>query len=131
VVADYGGLDILTTGGYHLTRTSPGVPGITLTQRWKGLDTAPDGEDPVAAAFIPGQDHARFDYKTWLAVVTGKVDMTKPARVRQDLADRAAGSAASALVKFSTCSAQVLSFLPDNHTQYDLDDQAAIAWPRR
>ena len=137
VVSDQarGGLDILTTGDYHLDEDVAGRSWHHYPlQRWRARARgASDGEDPLAAPLVSGRDDARLDLQDLALAARGREGRARseePARVREDLADLPAGAAASGLpVKFGTCSAQVLAFFLDSHTKdYDLDDKKQLTW---
>ena len=127
------GLDILTTGDYHLDEDVAGRSWHHYPlQRWKGSSTSSFREDPLAALSYPVGTMLDSIYKTWRwPRVVDKVehDPKEPARVREDLADLAAGPASRKPVKFGTCSAQVLAASSWTRTpHYDLDDKKQLIW---
>ena len=90
------GLDILTTGDYHLDEDVAGplvapLPAAALEgPRARG---AADREHPLAAALLPGRHDARLDLQDLALAARGRQGRARPeepARVREDLAHRAA-----------------------------------------
>ena len=90
------GLDILTTGDYHLDEDVAGRSWHHYPlQRWKGLEheELQTREDALAAPLVPGRDDARLDLQDVALAARrrqGRARPEEPARVREDLADRAA-----------------------------------------
>jgi 5-methyltetrahydropteroyltriglutamate--homocysteine methyltransferase len=129
------GLDILTTGDYHLDEDVAGRSWHHYPlQRWQGLDheelQTRNTRSPLLA--YPVGTMLDSIYKTWRwPRVVGKVehDPKNPLEYAKiwRIAQQAAGP--DTPVKFGTCSAQVLSFFLDSHTpQYDLDDKKQLIW---
>ena len=96
------GLDILTTGDYHLDEDVAGRSWHHYPlQRWKGLEheELQTREDPLAAALLPGRDDAGFDLQDVALAAGGRQGRARseePAGVREDLAHRAAERGARA-----------------------------------
>ena len=130
------GLDILTTGDYHLDEDVAGRSWHHYPlQRWKGLEHEELQTDKTRSALLSYPVGTMLDsiYKTWRwPRVVDKVehDPKNPleyAKIWRISQQAAAGS--SLPVKFGTCSAQVLAFFLDCHTpQYDLDDKKQLTW---
>jgi len=130
------GLDILTTGDYHLDEDVAGRSWHHYPlQRWKGLEHEELQTEKTRSPLLSYQVGTMLDsiYKTWRwPRVTGKVEQdpknpleyAKIWRITQQ-----ASAAAGKPVKFGSCSAQVLAFFLDSHTDiYDLDDKKQLIW---
>ena len=129
------GLDILTTGDYHLDEDVAGRSWHHYPlQRWKGLDHEELQTRNTQSALLRYPTGTMLDaiYKAWRwPRVVGKVehDPKNPLEYAKiwRIAQQAAGP--NHPVKFGTCSAQVLAFFLDSHTQhYDLDDKMQLTW---
>ena len=129
------GLDILTTGDYHLDEDVAGRSWHHYPlQRWKGLEheelQTRNTRSPLLA-YPVGHD-ARLDLQDVALAAgrrQGRARSEEPARVREDLAHRAAERRLGKQIKFGSCSAQVLAFFLDSHTDhYDLDDKMQVTW---
>jgi 5-methyltetrahydropteroyltriglutamate--homocysteine methyltransferase len=130
------GLDILTTGDYHLDEDVAGRSWHHYPlQRWKGLEHEELQTENTRSPLLSYPVGTMLDsiYKTWRwPRVVDKVEhdpknpleYAKIWRIAQQSA-----AAAGRPVKFGTCSAQVLAFFLDSHTpNYDLDDKKQIIW---
>ncbi len=130
------GLDIVTTGDYHLDEDVAGRSWHHYPlQRWKGLDHEELQTDKTRSPLLSYPVGTMLDsiYKTWRwPRVVDKVEhdpknpleYAKIWRITQQ-----AAAAADKHVKFGTCSAQVLAFFLDSHTDhYDLDDKKQVTW---
>src|SRR5690242_6079834 len=130
------GLDVVTTGDYHLDEDVAGRSWHHyMLQRWKGFEH--EELQPKATSsrhlLYPAGTMLDSIYKTWRwPRVVDKVEhdpknpleYAKIWRITQQ-----AAAAASKPVKFGTCSAQVLAFFLDSHTdKYDLDDKMQLTW---
>lgn len=129
------GLDILTTGDYHLDEDVAGRSWHHYPlQRWKGLDHEELQTRNTQSALLRYPTGTMLDaiYKAWRwPRVVGKVehDPKNPLEYAKiwRIAQQAAGP--DKPVKFGTCSAQVLAFFLDSHTEkYDLDDKMQLTW---
>src|SRR6266576_1314748 len=100
------GLDILTTGDYHLDEDVAGRSWHHYPlQRWKGLEHEELQTEKTRSPLLSYPVGTMLDsiYKTW-----------RWPRV---------------VDKVGTCSAQLLAFFLDSHTdQYDLDDKKQLTW---
>ena len=91
------GLDILTTGDYHLDEDVAGRSWHHYPlQRWKGLEheELQTRQHALAAPLLPGRDDARLDLQDVALAARrrqGRARPEEPARVREDLAHRPAG----------------------------------------
>jgi 5-methyltetrahydropteroyltriglutamate--homocysteine methyltransferase len=130
------GLDILTTGDYHLDEDVAGRSWHHYPlQRWKGLEHEELQTEKTRSPLLSYQVGTMLDsiYKTWRwPRVVGKVEhdpknpleYAKIWRITQQ-----AAAAAGRPVKFGTCSAQVLAFFLDSHTSsYDLENKKPLIW---
>lgn len=130
------GLDILTTGDYHLDEDVAGRSWHHyMLQRWKGFEHEELQTEKTRSPLLSYPVGTMLDsiYKTWRwPRVVGKVEhdpknpleYPKIWRITQQ-----AAAAAGKPVKFGTCSAQVLAFFLDAHTpHYDLDDKKQLIW---
>jgi 5-methyltetrahydropteroyltriglutamate--homocysteine methyltransferase len=130
------GLDILTSGDYHLDEDVAGRSWHHYPlQRWKGFEHEELQTDKTRSGLLSYPTGTMLDsiYKTWRwPRVVDKVEhdpknpleYAKIWRITQQ-----AAAAASKPVKFGTCSAQVLAFFLDSHTdKYDLDDKMQLTW---
>jgi 5-methyltetrahydropteroyltriglutamate--homocysteine methyltransferase len=129
------GLDILTTGDYHLDEDVAGRSWHHYPlQRWKGLEHEELQTDKTRSPLLSYPVGTMLDsiYKTWRwPRVVDKVehDPKNPLEYAKiwRIAQQSAASAKP--VKFGTCSAQVLAFFLDSHTDtYDLDDKKQLTW---
>ncbi len=130
------GLDLLTTGDYHLDEDIAGRSWHHYPlQRWKGLEHEELQTRSTRSELLSYPTGTMLDsiYKTWRwPRVTDKVEhdpknpleYAKIWRIAQQAAAKSGGQ-----VKFGTCSAQVLAFFLDAHTDhYDLDDKMQLTW---
>ena len=130
------GLDILTSGDYHLDEDVAGRSWHHYPlQRWKGFEHEELQTDKTRSGLLSYPTGTMLDsiYKTWRwPRVVDKVEhdpknpleYAKIWRITQQ-----AAAAANKPVKFGTCSAQVLAFFLDSHTdKYDLDDKMQLTW---
>ena len=130
------GLDILTTGDYHLDEDIAGRSWHHYPlQRWKGLEHEELQTEKTRSPLLSYPVGTMLDsiYKTWRwPRVSGKVEhdpknpleYAKIWRITQQ-----AAAAAGKPIKFGTCSAQVLAFFLDSHTpHYKLDDKKQLIW---
>jgi 5-methyltetrahydropteroyltriglutamate--homocysteine methyltransferase len=130
------GLDILTTGDYHLDEDVAGRSWHHYPlQRWKGLEHEELQTDKTRSELLSYPVGTMLDsiYKTWRwPRVVDKVehDPKNPLEYAKIWRISQQAAAASGLpVKFGTCSAQVLAFFLDSHTShYDLDDKKQLTW---
>jgi 5-methyltetrahydropteroyltriglutamate--homocysteine methyltransferase len=130
------GLDILTTGDYHLDEDVAGRSWHHYPlQRWKGLEHEELQTEKTRSELLSYPVGTMLDsiYKTWRwPRVVGKVehdpkDPLEYAKIWR-IAQQSAAATGKA-VKFGTCSAQVLAFFLDSHTpNYDLDDKKQLIW---
>ncbi len=130
------GLDILTTGDYHLDEDVAGRSWHHYPlQRWKGLEHEELQTENTRSPLLSYQVGTMLDsiYKTWRwPRVVDKVEHNprnplEYAKIWR-ISEQAAVSTGRT-VKFGTCSAQVLGFFLDSHTsQYDLDDKKQLIW---
>jgi 5-methyltetrahydropteroyltriglutamate--homocysteine methyltransferase len=130
------GLDILTTGDYHLDEDVAGRSWHHYPlQRWKGLEHEELQTENTRSPLLSYPVGTMLDsiYKTWRwPRVVGKVehDAKNPLEYAKiwRIAQQSAAATGKA-VKFGTCSAQVLGFFLDSHTpHYDLDDKKQLIW---
>jgi 5-methyltetrahydropteroyltriglutamate--homocysteine methyltransferase len=138
VVADQAraGLDILTTGDYHLDEDVAGRSWHHYPlQRWKGLEHEELQTEKTRSPLLSYPVGTMLDsiYKTWRwPRVVGKVEHDPKNPLEYAKIWRIAQQAAAASgrpVKFGTCSAQVMGFFLDSHTkEYDLDDKKKLIW---
>ena len=130
------GLDILTTGDYHLDEDVAGRSWHHyMLQRWKGFEQEELQTEKTRSPLLSYPVGTMLDsiYKTWRwPRVVGKVEHDPKNPLEYAKIWRVAQQAAMAAgkpVKFGTCSAQVLAFFLDSHTpNYDLDDKKQLIW---
>jgi 5-methyltetrahydropteroyltriglutamate--homocysteine methyltransferase len=130
------GLDIVTTGDYHLDEDVAGRSWHHYPlQRWKGLEHEELQTEKTRSPLLSYPVGTMLDsiYKTWRwPRVVGKVEHDPRNPLEYAKIWRISQQAAAATgrpVKFGTCSAQVLAFFLDSHTtQYDLDDKRPLIW---
>ena len=130
------GLDILTTGDYHLDEDVAGRSWHHyMLQRWKGFEHEELQTEKTRSPLLSYPVGTMLDsiYKTWRwPRVVGKVEHDPKNPLEYAKIWRMAQQAAMAAgkpVKFGTCSAQVLAFFLDSHTpNYDLDDKKQLIW---
>ena len=130
------GLDIVTTGDYHLDEDVAGRSWHHyMLQRWKGFEHEELQSEKTRSPLLSYPVGTMLDsiYKTWRwPRVNGKVEHDPKNPLEYAKIWRIAQQAAAASrrpVKFGTCSAQVLAFFLDSHTpQYDLDDKKQLIW---
>ena len=130
------GLDILTTGDYHLDEDVAGRSWHHYPlQRWKGLEHEELQTERTRSPLLSYPVGTMLDsiYKTWRwPRVVGKVEHDPKNPLEYAKIWRIAQQAIAASgkpVKFGTCSAQVLAFFLDSHTpHYDLDDKKQLIW---
>ena len=129
------GLDILTTGDYHLDEDVAGRSWHHYPlQRWKGLEheelQTRNTRSPLLA--YPVGTMLDSIYKTWRwPRVVGKVehDPKNPLEYAKIWRIGQQSAASGKQIKFGSCSAQVLAFFLDSHTDhYDLDDKMQLTW---
>jgi 5-methyltetrahydropteroyltriglutamate--homocysteine methyltransferase len=130
------GLDIVTTGDYHLDEDVAGRSWHHyMLQRWKGFEHEELQTERTRSPLLSYPVGTMLDsiYKTWRwPRVVGKVehDPKNPLEYAKiwRIAQQAAVASGKA-VKFGTCSAQVLAFFLDSHTpNYQLDDKKQLIW---
>ena len=129
------GLDILTTGDYHLDEDVAGRSWHHYPlQRWKGLEHEELQTEKTRSPLLSYPVGTMLDsiYKTWRwPRVVDKVehDPKNPLEYAKIWRISQQAAASGKPVKFGTCSAQVLAFFLDSHTaQYDLDDKKQLTW---
>ena len=130
------GLDILTTGDYHLDEDVAGRSWHHYPlQRWKGLEHEELQTERTRSPLLSYPVGTMLDsiYKSWRwPRVVGKVEHDPKNPLEYAKIWRIAQQAAAAAgkpVKFGTCSAQVLAFFLDSHTpHYSLDDKKQLIW---
>jgi 5-methyltetrahydropteroyltriglutamate--homocysteine methyltransferase len=129
------GLDILTTGDYHLDEDVAGRSWHHYPlQRWKGLEHEELQTRNTRSPLLSYPVGTMLDsiYKTWRwPRVVGKVehDPKNPLEYPKIWRISQQAAASGKPVKFGTCSAQVLAFFLDSHTpEYDLDDKKQLIW---
>jgi 5-methyltetrahydropteroyltriglutamate--homocysteine methyltransferase len=130
------GLDILTTGDYHLDEDVAGRSWHHYPlQRWKGLEHEELQTEKTRSPLLSYPVGTMLDsiYKSWRwPRVVDKVEHDPKNPLEYAKIWRIAQQAAAAMgkpVKFGTCSAQVLGFFLDSHTShYDLDDKKQLIW---
>jgi 5-methyltetrahydropteroyltriglutamate--homocysteine methyltransferase len=129
------GLDILTTGDYHLDEDVAGRSWHHYPlQRWKGLEHEELQTRNTRSPLLSYPVGTMLDsiYKTWRwPRVVGKVehDPKNPLEYPKIWRISQQAAASGKPVKFGTCSAQVLAFFLDSHTpDYDLDDKKQLIW---
>jgi 5-methyltetrahydropteroyltriglutamate--homocysteine methyltransferase len=130
------GLDILTTGDYHLDEDVAGRSWHHYPlQRWKGLEHEELQTEKTRSPLLSYPVGTMLDsiYKTWRwPRVVGKVEHDPKNPLEYAKIWRIAQQAAMAMnkpVKFGTCSAQVLAFFLDSHTpHYNLEDKKQLIW---
>ena len=136
------GLDILTTGDYHLDEDVAGRSWHHYPlQRWKGLEHEELQTDKTRSPLLSYPVGTMLDsiYKTWRwPRVVDKVehDPKNPLEYAKIWRISQQAAAASGLpVKFGTCSAQVLAFFLDSHTPTSTTSTTRSSspgtWPRR
>jgi len=130
------GLDLVTNGDYFLDADFAGRSWHHYPlQRWTGLeyDELQPVDEPAdwLREYQPGTLlHEIYTSWRW-PIVTGKIahnprNQLEYAKIWR-IAQQAAGP--DKPVKFGTCSAQVLAFFLDSHTEkYDLDDKMQLTW---
>jgi 5-methyltetrahydropteroyltriglutamate--homocysteine methyltransferase len=129
------GLDILTTGDYHLDEDVAGRSWHHYPlQRWKGLEEEELQTRNTRSPLLSYPVGTMLDsiYKTWRwPRVVGKVeaDPKNPLEYAKIWRMAQQSAASGKQIKFGTCSAQVLAFFLDSHTPgYDLDDKMQLTW---
>jgi 5-methyltetrahydropteroyltriglutamate--homocysteine methyltransferase len=129
------GLDILTTGDYHLDEDVAGRSWHHYPlQRWKGLEHEELQTRNTRSPLLSYPVGTMLDsiYKTWRwPRVVGKIehDPKNPLEYPKIWRIAQQSAASGKPVKFGTCSAQVLAFFLDSHTgDYDLDDKKQLTW---
>ncbi len=129
------GLDILTTGDYHLDEDVAGRSWHHYPlQRWKGLEHEELQTLNTRSPLLSYPVGTMLDsiYKTWRwPRVVDKVehDPKNPLEYPKIWRISQQAAASGKPVKFGTCSAQVLAFFLDSHTpHYDLDDKKQLIW---
>src|SRR6516225_6970912 len=129
------GLDILTTGDYHLDEDVAGRSWHHyMLQRWKGFEHEELQTEKTRSLLLSYQVGTMLDsiYKTWRwPRVVGKVEHNPKNPLEYAKIWRIAQHAAASgkPVKFGTCSAQVLAFFLDSHTpNYSLEDKKQLIW---
>ena len=129
------GLDILTTGDYHLDEDVAGRSWHHYPlQRWKGLEHEGLQTRNTRSPLLSYPVGTMLDsiYKTWRwPRVVDKVehDPNNPLEYAKIWRIAQQSAASGKPVKFGTCSAQVLAFFLDSHTdKYDLDDKKQLTW---
>jgi 5-methyltetrahydropteroyltriglutamate--homocysteine methyltransferase len=129
------GLDILTTGDYHLDEDVAGRSWHHYPfQHWKGLKHEELQTRNTRSPLLVYPVGTMLDsiYKTWRwPTVTGKVehDPADPLEYAKIWRIAQSSAASGKQIKFGTCSAQVLSLFLDSHTPgYDLDDKMQLTW---
>lgn len=129
------GLDILTTGDYHLDEDVAGRSWHHYPlQRWKGLEHEELQTENTRSPLLSYPVGTMLDsiYKTWRwPRVVDKVehDPKNPLEYAKIWRIAQQSAASGKPVKFGTCSAQVLAFFLDSHTdKYDLDDKKQLTW---
>ena len=127
------GLDIVTTGDYHLDEDVAGRSWHHYPlQRWKGLEHEELQTERTRSPHLSYPAGTMLDsiYKTWRwPRVVGKVEHDPRNPLEYAKIWRIAQQAASRPVKFGTCSAQVLAYFLDSHTtHYNLKDKRQLIW---
>jgi len=129
------GLDILTTGDYHLDEDVAGRSWHHYPlQRWQGLEEEELQTRNTRSPLLSYPVGTMLDsiYKTWRwPRVVGKVeaDPKNPLEYAKIWRIAQQSAASGKQIKFGTCSAQVLAFFLDSHTPgYDLDDKMQLTW---
>jgi 5-methyltetrahydropteroyltriglutamate--homocysteine methyltransferase len=129
------GLDILTTGDYHLDEDVAGRSWHHYPlQRWQGLEHEELQTRNTRSPLLSYPVGTMLDsiYKTWRwPRVVGKVehDPKNPLEYPKIWRISQQAAASGKPVKFGTCSAQVLAFFLDSHTpHYDLDNKQQLIW---
>jgi 5-methyltetrahydropteroyltriglutamate--homocysteine methyltransferase len=129
------GLDVLTTGDYHLDEDVAGRSWHHYPlQRWKGFEHEELQTRNTRSPLLSYPVGTMLDsiYKTWRwPRVVGKVehDPKNPLEYPKIWRIAQQSAASGKAVKFGTCSAQVLAFFLDSHTgDYDLDDKKQLTW---
>ena len=129
------GLDILTTGDYHLDEDVAGRSWHHYPlQRWKGFEheelQTRNTRSPLLA--YPVGTMLDSIYKTWRwPRVVDKVehDPANPLEYAKIWRIAQQSAASGKQIKFGSCSAQVLAFFLDSHTShYDIDDKMQVTW---
>jgi 5-methyltetrahydropteroyltriglutamate--homocysteine methyltransferase len=129
------GLDVLTTGDYHLDEDWAGRSWHHYPlQRWKGFEHEELQSANTRAPLLSYPEGTLLNsiFKTWRwPRVVGKVahdpknplEYAKIWRIAQQCA------ASGKPIKFGSCSAQILAPFLDSHTpEYDLDDKKQLIW---
>jgi len=130
------GLDIVTTGDYHLDEDVAGRSWHHyMLQRWKGFEHEELQTRNTASPHLKYPVGTMLDsiYRSWRwPRVVGKVEHDPKNPLEYAKIWRIAQQAAAASgkpVKFGTCSAQVLAYFLDSHTpHYALDDKKQLIW---
>jgi 5-methyltetrahydropteroyltriglutamate--homocysteine methyltransferase len=131
------GLDILTTGDYHLDADFAGRSWHHYPlQRWRGFEhdveelQSERTRSPLLS--YPQGTLLNSIFKTWRwPRVVGKVehDPRNPLEYAKIWRIAQQSAASGKPVKFGTCSAQILAPFLDSHTpEYDLDDKKQLIW---
>jgi 5-methyltetrahydropteroyltriglutamate--homocysteine methyltransferase len=126
---------VLTTGDYHLDEDVAGRSWHHYPlQRWKGLEHEELQTKNTRSPLLSYPVGTMLDsiYKTWRwPRVVDKVehDPKNPLEYAKIWRIAQQSAASGKPVKFGTCSAQVLAFFLDSHTdKYDLDDKKQLTW---
>jgi 5-methyltetrahydropteroyltriglutamate--homocysteine methyltransferase len=131
------GLDILTTGDYHLDADFAGRSWHHYPlQRWRGFehDVEELQSERTRSSLLsyPQGTLLNSIFKTWRwPRVVGKVahDPRNPLEYAKIWRIAQQSAASGKPVKFGTCSAQILAPFLDSHTpEYDLDDKKQLIW---
>jgi 5-methyltetrahydropteroyltriglutamate--homocysteine methyltransferase len=129
------GLDILTTGDYHLDEDVAGRSWHHYPlQRWKGLEEEELQTLNTRSPLLSYPVGTMLDsiYKTWRwprVVDKVEADPKNPLEYAKIWRMAQQSAASGKQIKFGTCSAQVLAFFLDSHTKkYDLDDKMQLTW---
>ena len=129
------GLDILTTGDYHLDEDVAGRSWHHYPlQRWKGLEEEELQTRNTRSPLLSYPVGTMLDsiYKTWRwprVVDKVEADPKNPLEYAKIWRMAQQSAASGKQIKFGTCSAQVLAFFLDSHTDtYDLDDKMQLTW---
>src|SRR3954453_7931853 len=129
------GLDILTNGDYFLDEDVAGRSWHHYPlQRWKGLKHEELQTRNTRSPLLSYPIGTMLDdiYKTWRwpkVVDTIEADPDNPLEYAKIHRISQARAAPGKPIKFGPCSAQVLAFFLDSHTdKYDLDDKKQLTW---
>ena len=129
------GLDILTNGDYFLDEDVAGRSWHHYPlQRWKGLKHEELQTEKTRSPLLsyPPGTMLNDIYKTWRwPTVVDRVehDPDNPLEYAKIYRIAQARAASGKPVKFGSCSAQVLAFFLDSHTdKYDLEDKKQLTW---